>query len=86
MPRFSATSFAPGGVPNHEMPTQATAYTTSAGRCVHDAASVALAARMPAQRLLQMIAHHTKLCVAFGKPIGSYHGVEHKCSGIENAK
>jgi hypothetical protein len=47
---------------------------------------VALAARMPAQRLLQMIAHHTKLCVAFGKPIGSYHGVEHKCSGIENAK
>jgi alkylation response protein AidB-like acyl-CoA dehydrogenase len=33
-----------------------------------------------------MIADYTKLRVAFGKPIGSNHRVEHKCSDIENAK
>ena len=59
---------------------------------VYDAASVALAAEMcgGAQRVLEMTVEYAKLREAFGKPIGSYQGVKHKCADmlveVENAK
>jgi len=59
---------------------------------VVDRAAVALAAEMcgVAQRVLDMTVEYAKLRVAYGKPIGTYQGVKHKCAGmlvdIENAK
>ena len=59
---------------------------------VYDAASVALAAEMcgGAQRILEITVEYAKLREAFGKPIGSYQGVKHKCADmlveVENAK
>ena len=59
---------------------------------VYDAASVALAAEMcgGAQRVLDMTVEYAKLRVTFGKPIGTYQGVKHKCADmlveVENAK
>jgi alkylation response protein AidB-like acyl-CoA dehydrogenase len=59
---------------------------------VIDRAAVALSAEMcgAAQRVLEMTVEYAKLRVAFGKPIGTYQGVKHKCADmlvdIENAK
>lgn len=59
---------------------------------VVDRAAVALAAEMcgVAQRVLDMTVEYARMRVAFGKPIGSYQGVKHKCADmlvdIENAK
>lgn len=59
---------------------------------VSDRAAVALSAEIcgAAQRVLEMTVEYAKLRVAFGKPIGSYQGVKHKCADmlveIENAK
>jgi alkylation response protein AidB-like acyl-CoA dehydrogenase len=59
---------------------------------VVDRAAVALSAEMcgVAQRVLEMTVDYAKMRVAFGKPIGSYQGVKHKCADmlveIENAK
>src|ERR1044071_90893 len=59
---------------------------------VIDRAGVALSAEMcgAAQRVLDMTVEYAKLRVAFGKPIGTYQGVKHKCADmlveIENAK
>jgi alkylation response protein AidB-like acyl-CoA dehydrogenase len=59
---------------------------------VIDRAAVALSAEIcgAAQRVLEMTVEYAKLRVAFGKPIGSYQGVKHKCADmlveIENAK
>ncbi|HEX3952806.1 MAG TPA: acyl-CoA dehydrogenase [Stellaceae bacterium] len=59
---------------------------------VMDKAAVALAAEIcgAAQRVLEITVDYAKMRVTFGKPIGSYQGVKHKCSDmlveIENAK
>ncbi|HEX3862648.1 MAG TPA: acyl-CoA dehydrogenase [Stellaceae bacterium] len=59
---------------------------------VLDRAAVALAAEMcgAAQKVLEITVDYAKIRTTFGKPIGSYQGVKHKCSDmlveIENAK
>ena len=59
---------------------------------VIDRAAVALAAEIcgAAQRVLDITVEYAKFREAFGKPIGSYQGVKHKCADmlvdIENAK
>ena len=59
---------------------------------VVDRAAVALSAEMcgAAQRVLDITVEYAKMRVAFGKPIGTYQGVKHKCADmlveIENAK
>jgi alkylation response protein AidB-like acyl-CoA dehydrogenase len=55
-------------------------------------AMVALSAEMcgGAQKVLEMTTEYAKIRVAFGRPIGSYQGVKHKCADmlvdVENAK
>jgi len=59
---------------------------------VLDRATVALCAEMcgGAQRVLDLCTEYAKVRVAFGKPIGAYQAVKHKCAdmlvAIENAK
>ena len=59
---------------------------------VIDKAAVALAAEMcgGAQKVLDITVEYAKLRETFGKPIGAYQGVKHKCADmlvdIENAK
>jgi alkylation response protein AidB-like acyl-CoA dehydrogenase len=59
---------------------------------VAEGAAVALAAEIcgAAQKVLEITVDYAKLRVAFGKPIGTYQGVKHKCADmlveIENAK
>ncbi len=59
---------------------------------VLDKATVALCAEMcgGAQKVLEMSTEYAKIRVAFGKPIGTYQAVKHKCAdmlvAIENAK
>ncbi|MBI2878194.1 MAG: acyl-CoA dehydrogenase [Candidatus Rokubacteria bacterium] len=59
---------------------------------VLDRATVALAAEMcgGAQKVLEMSTEYAKVRVAFGKPIGAYQAVKHKCADmlvlVENAK
>jgi alkylation response protein AidB-like acyl-CoA dehydrogenase len=59
---------------------------------VLDRATVALCAEMcgGAQKVLEMATEYAKMRVAFGKPIGTYQAVKHKCAdmlvAVENAK
>jgi alkylation response protein AidB-like acyl-CoA dehydrogenase len=59
---------------------------------VLDRATVALCAEMcgGAQKVLEMCTDYAKIRVAFGKPIGTYQAVKHKCAdmlvAVENAK
>jgi alkylation response protein AidB-like acyl-CoA dehydrogenase len=59
---------------------------------VVDKAAVALSAEIcgAAQRVLEITVDYAKMRTTFGKPIGSYQGVKHKCADmlieIENAK
>ncbi len=59
---------------------------------VFDVAAVALSAEMcgGAQRVLDMTVEYAKIRETFGKPIGSYQGVKHKCADmlveVENAR
>jgi alkylation response protein AidB-like acyl-CoA dehydrogenase len=59
---------------------------------VYDTAAVALSAEMcgGAQRVLDMTVEYAKIRETFGKPIGSYQGVKHKCADmlveVENAR
>jgi alkylation response protein AidB-like acyl-CoA dehydrogenase len=59
---------------------------------VLDRATVGLCAEMcgGAQRVLDMCTDYAKMRVAFGKPIGTYQAVKHKCAdmlvAVENAK
>jgi len=59
---------------------------------VLDRATVGLCAEMcgGAQRVLDMCTEYAKIRVAFGKPIGAYQAVKHKCADmlvhVENAK
>jgi alkylation response protein AidB-like acyl-CoA dehydrogenase len=59
---------------------------------VLDRAAVALCAEMcgGAQRVLDLSTEYAKMRVAFGKPIGTYQAVKHKCAdmlvAVENAK
>ena len=59
---------------------------------VVDRAAVALSAEMcgAATRVLDLTVEYAKMRVAYGKPIGTYQGVKHKCADmlvdIENAK
>jgi alkylation response protein AidB-like acyl-CoA dehydrogenase len=59
---------------------------------VFDVVAVALSAEMcgGAQRVLDMTVEYAKIRETFGKPIGSYQGVKHKCADmlveVENAR